>query len=1524
MNCKYEYKGQQYKSVYDARKEIMMSDEYSELDNIIFYSSRTEDIIQSLKIYRDNLQKKPNKTYATVTKVVNENQTFPTLSEKEKIVQDLGMKLGTAIHAVLQGLDVDDNGKSNIIFDKNIKEIKDLLKTYNDETLQYIYEKLPLLKHSNFEDIIKNDEDNNVISVIKKLDLFKNFNDLEILTEFSFVLNESELSPEFYNTFKQENGQEFQGLTGTIDAIVINKKTGEIFVIDYKTHKFGIQNANIPTYTKLQLTYYQYILAKILNIPANKVKAFVVDINQFENNLQAEQKSLIVNSQYDQNTINRIASYINSPMIFRVEDKNYLFNNREIIKKIYPERLEKTLDIETFKELVKEKAKSNHFLKCYFEDNYQIIDVDGNKLIIKHQKSGVTKRIDINSEIEKRLESRKGYLNSIIEVLNQYNDSPEEAIENLKTLGKNIRDVEKRVILNLKKYVMDNKWQYVPHPGLEANNCILMMNVITKEFDVISLVNSENMSQKLKMKIGTTIFGDIIPDIELQKRGIIDNLITNSLENIEIFKIILLLNEYAEQFNGDLKIGNIKLLNLKSGSVSLPKNLDQFKLMLQYYKSLRSDDIKLSSKLSFSPLINQIQYYVYDLLKVNNLTFSQTDFDQLTTTDQIINKLKEIKDYIQHQYSQQLLNENSDIWELDKQLSMLITLYQDFNYTDINKPDEKGIRFCNIFRPVYDSLRYGRIADTNAAGFTISGLAQGSITALAFNNPDNIIDQFEKIIGAAFINLRKQLDVQGNEVNNITKKLLEQKSTAYKLLVGDNRDLYIKFLKKNSDGKIDPVMRFINPYNNEKNALDNDTELEFLEIILWNINRFRIPTGERESQLSEKTKALTYEQLKQNSSEFQKYKNIVSKSTDLRYLDYPLRRTRNGKLLKAKFANSSSIKEFWDMCKNGLMYEINPLNLTEGEQKRRDEMVDTFEMFDRYDDSQSTRQELLEKYSPEYFELNINAVVYDYIFSKLRKQIYDDVLEKADCIIGTLQFLQATTDRNFDDTIKTLRDRIKVTLYSSSLVGDDMMNVVQTGGIIKSINALIKMGFRGTLFIKEMSVGVTKLMAKAASGYFNEGKLNAKYLALGLAKSYGVSASDALGKMSGSIDTGDFSKIGLLNKRFGIANLDINIVAEKTQYDRQGFSNITKRLPYALLTAPDFLNRMGVFVGSMISEGIYDAYTVNSESNSLVYDMSKDERFKEFWANKNGTSEKIKEQRALYRAMAVQFRKQNIFLNTGENGIWDPLPEAYTDQQVRSINEQINTVLGTFDHELSENLRHMSHYILFRQFNSYISSEIKKYFSTGKNSATGEMVDAKIEVYKDGQLVKEQLYVTGYDENTSKPILKSESELTEEEKQIYDKYKVWEGHPVEGLAISFLKTIHDIFTGKIASKYKSDNWKDKQQIANTKVFLLNTLINMLIGLLLAAVFEEDDDDREQLSYTAAYGKKILEKYRNEFSMIDSIYGPISDLNFISLNVLEDLSSDLLYLSSNGDRELTQYIMNNLENISAIKDFTNLE
>jgi hypothetical protein len=66
---------------------------------------------------------------------------------------------------------------------------------------------------------------------------------------------------------------------------------------------------------------------------------------------------------------------------------------------------------------------------------------------------------------------------------------------------------------------------------------------------------------------------------------------------------------------------------------------------------------------------------------------------------------------------------------------------------------------------------------------------------------------------------------------------------------------------------------------------------------------------------------------------------------------------------------------------------------------------------------------------------------------------------------------------------------------------------------------------------------------------------------------------------------------------------------------------------------------MGIFIGSLISEDIYDAYTVNNENNSLIYDMSKDGRFKEFWANKNGTSEKIKEQRALYRAMAVQFRK---------------------------------------------------------------------------------------------------------------------------------------------------------------------------------------------------------------------------------------------------------------------------------------------
>jgi hypothetical protein len=66
------------------------------------------------------------------------------------------------------------------------------------------------------------------------------------------------------------------------------------------------------------------------------------------------------------------------------------------------------------------------------------------------------------------------------------------------------------------------------------------------------------------MTLGNTIFGDIISDVELEQKGInANNLLDNTLENIELMKIMLLLNQFAKLENNNIfKVNNIISINL--------------------------------------------------------------------------------------------------------------------------------------------------------------------------------------------------------------------------------------------------------------------------------------------------------------------------------------------------------------------------------------------------------------------------------------------------------------------------------------------------------------------------------------------------------------------------------------------------------------------------------------------------------------------------------------------------------------------------------------------------------------------------------------------------------------------------------------------------------------------------------------------------------------------------------------------------------------------------------------------------
>jgi hypothetical protein len=88
-----------------------------------------------------------------------------------------------------------------------------------------------------------------------------------------------------------------------------------------------------------------------------------------------------------------------------------------------------------------------------------------------------------------------------------------------------------------------------------------------------------------------------------------------------------------------------------------------------------------------------------------------------------------------------------------------------------------------------------------------------------------------------------------------------------------------------------------------------------------------------------------------------------------------------------------------------------------------------------------------------------------------------------------------------------------------------------------------------------------------------------------------------------------------LNKIYGIANEDINQTVNTSMTNRHGvLANMSKYM-YIFNSAPDYVNRLTLFIAKMMEDGCFEAHSLDERGN-LKYDFKKDARFSEL--NKHG------------------------------------------------------------------------------------------------------------------------------------------------------------------------------------------------------------------------------------------------------------------------------------------------------------------
>lgn len=1357
-----------------------------------------------------------------------------------------------------------------------------------------------------------------------------------------------------------------KGITikGTPDLIFYKNDNGEgrpeVIIIDLKTSTTESDYWKAPKKEPyyLQLAAYEQLLKSLNIIRENedvKVKLLIKPIllvpNLSENTIEVKFENKLI----DVKNLTFVKDDVKSKLDKFLTIRFGIDNIKHIASEEVKQRTQKILDLFKF---LHPNTKLDRFDESRLKEFYlKAIDKRQPRSIYTKDGQYVTciiKKIN-DSEvvaISKRYgeEEFRGTLDELVKLqIDTNQDVLDSSMENLLDIFRGESDVSSlrgfirqyfdstqgfTPWFNLKQYASEGNWRLKDVPELQALGIICLEHMLTNQVDFIIVTKSEDeLASKKQLVRNQDVLGEVIDRNVLSKykRNIFG---TNA--DILIMRALIAIAEFRDMFiDENFKIGNIKAISLLDGTStpleSYTDYIDSFKILEmeledQYtdYKESFKNIYQTLKATDFVPLESRCLQQIIDLNTDSDETYAQRVIDDDFKNQNISERLRIVQEAIRQLENSNILrigkNINTDYKTLinsaDVQTSTLAELiirlkqYEaillDLYSTNIFNYDYGGFNLDEV-KSAFQLIKNDQILPFTVAGLRRTGLLQSLTTSTAYNDPDEISRMAVKLIESGFDALQEKYLKHSGEVNEAAQKFVgfyfKQKHKQ-----SGTEDIYKKLLQTNSEG-IDPQLILKNPYLDQSL---NQNDKEFLEIILWHFNRLRMNQHGWEN-LS-KCLDMTYAELK-NSEYFEEYKSFLNENEN-EYLLIPLRDTKRNLFIKIfkDFKNRSyyfkkqmeRIKKFWT-------------NLGQsGFREEQDAKIEHLTAVNPYSFNADKRQERLEKNPLEIFEYNFNFLTNDYIFETYKQLIGTQVLEMVDSALAVYQMYTMVTGESTKELREHIIDRLKVSWNSSNLMDNSQRNNIVTGlvGLLKKYGNLTKIAFRPVLTIKELAVGFAKLESAAKARYLGKG-VTEDIVTKAWNLVVGERISDRL-RTSFRFNHHAINEKQIIHQlcyTYRFANLDANIMTRKTTFDQFGFGNMLENSQYVNVTEPDWYNKMTVVVAIMMANGSFYAHKV--ENGKLIYDMSKDKRFDEFWAHKddpNYYTENFAQQKALYIAMMEEFNKERLidkklpqlYYGQLEDGVprYDHLPRAYTAKDVISMKNINGRLFGFMDHEQKALYQNSWGWGLLTHFKTYLPGELTRYLAIAQETTIGDW-----EHIKDVDGKKLYYY---YNENNEKVIV-TENNIPENVQTLPVKEYVYS--PVEGLYLSLLGAIKYVKTiNRTGAKLL---WRDLR--ARNCIFLLLHWVVLTLGRIFMSILGREA--KESDNRLAASGYSLLQKITSEFSFIQSCASPLWDIELIGPSYVEgflqSVSSSVTSFVTDGDVKFSQMLY---RNASFFKDY----
>lgn len=1385
----------------------------------------------------------------------NQDRLSPEYIEAERVfnfvLKGLPVRLAFQVNS-LKELEGKLSEEQKQIFDQRLKEIKDIIES------EKLGKELGISLHKAVDSVIRGENlDDEVNKIIKQ---HEEILDNPIAWKEKLTKTLSKIHEEIKviignggTIFSELNIDSTEGLVdlkGSADIVVVDSE-GNLHIYDLKISKHDYENWDSAKVlaTDYQLAFYRGLLSQYVDVGNATLNIIPIKIGSVhKDNPDSKGKLLHSNLQYKRQIslltepskglhsdgkITRLVEQILPPKMnikadsqvikdfqydlsillpnYEIKTNNAEYNVDKIVA--YAERSGK---FDIFNNFTKDSVELTKELeRLGFKPEGDIFKYEWGSMTLTEKREKYRKAVEIYVEYAKQHRNNNlvSLKNAIMSAINSGKN----------TITWNNKSIETNLNNLLKPYLLGNYRHINGIKELDDLGLILMQNKSDNSYSMLSIssflqeasYDNDLLFGDLEYMKSYLFFNNFYDVLRLDKNKIEDIIVFNLQSGKYYYRD---LDSTFESFNNLMK--NTSLKNRLSAYDNVKSAVESAKYIIRnVLRSYTKSDKSIMENV-LSPIINES-------INIEDLSTVQLK--------QIMLKFREIYPQIAAKKVHDSLNFNDDVEYLYSILSRLLLLKEDITpYGDTANLKEFGASFSDIksiFKPLFSNKK----EEYDADGRRIQGIIGGTMTV----PPDKIssvdLRNINSLVNSGNSFVRQVFYKQSSHLRSLTRDYFKQINyiASQQNWLGNYRDKFEGMWVKDGSS-ISNAWKVKNPYLYDVSNAMKDAEREYLRKLLFEIKRWELEISE-----SSDIDITSLDTLKNSKDGLKVLESIESGE----YFRMPLVKnqqfTKVGVLWKDGFSgwvDKARLigEEFNDF------FDERELHSEERENIQKKELG-YYEMYNIYE-MQLKRsgfiKEMVDKNSPKFYELNLDIIAHRVAFAKIRQKYIDAILPTINAYMWEMKLRAGIGNKNISNALDYIAQRVKTALFDAPNVSEDAIDAIKVISPLKRITTAGMLAIRPVLLIKELAIGLYKGIALASTKIYGS-------------QQFGIgSYKKALGKLI-TIDKKaslEFNLIDGINFYYGFANTDVNNITQKMQTSRRGILMGIGPWMYSTSTAPDYYNRLSLFLAKMIEEGTYEAHTLID--GYLQYDATKDKRFTKYFANRHlhknsqgkyipaKNDEEYNKQRNLYTLTMKELNENGTrFGNVELVEENDILPQAYSEKERLSFKSFVDTIYGYYDKD-SQALWHQTWYgIIFLQFLQFWPGKMSQWYGkeiTAKESMMGEHIQASIE--RDGKKIllwRKPIYsdinpeeILGFDpteENTGDPLI------------------IWTGTPQEGLMQSILKTARYAFNGEMG-KFKSDKLLQKRFYFGLADGLLMMLLFGIIAKLLAAWIEENGTD----------------------------------------------------------------------------------